>query len=182
MLYSTDGTTVDDQVAELLAGDHPRTIAVAESCTGGLLAARLTDPPGASTYVVGGVVAYSNELKVAMVGVAPETIEEHGAVSAEVAVALAEGVREHADAEVGVGVTGIAGPGGGSEEKPVGLVWLSVVSPDGEITRSVRLPGGRADVRERAVTVAMHLIRRLLAGEGDGERSVQPSPEGPLLR
>lgn len=181
-LYSTDGTTVDDQVAELLAGDHPRTIAVAESCTGGLLAARLTNPPGASTYVVGGVVAYSNELKAAAVGVAPETIKEHGAVSAEVAVALAEGARERAGAEVGVGVTGIAGPGGGSEEKPVGLVWLSVVSPDGEITRSVRLPGGRADVRERAVTVAMHLIRRLLAGEGDGERSVQPSPEGPLLR
>jgi nicotinamide-nucleotide amidase len=181
-LYSTDGTTVDDQVAELLAGDHPRTIAVAESCTGGLLAARLTDPPGASTYMVGGVVAYSNELKVAAVGVAPETIKKHGAVSAEVAVALAEGARERAGAEVGVGVTGIAGPGGGSEEKPVGLVWLSVVSPDGEITRSVRLPGGRADVRERAVTVAMHLIRRLLGGEGDGERSVQPSPEGPLLR
>lgn len=179
-LYSTDGATVDDQVAELLAGDRPRTIAVAESCTGGLLAARLTSPPGASTYVVGGVVAYSNELKVAAVGVAPETIEAHGAVSAEVAVALAEGARERAGAEVGVGVTGIAGPGGGSEEKPVGLVWLSVVGPDGEITRSVRLPGGRADVRERAVTVAMHLIRRLLAGEGDGERSVQPSPEGPL--
>jgi nicotinamide-nucleotide amidase len=181
-LYSTDGATVDDQVAELLLGDHPRTIAVAESCTGGLLAARLTNPPGASAYVVGGVVAYSNEMKVGAVGVAEEAIEAHGAVSAEVAQALAKGARERAGAEVGVGVTGIAGPGGGSEEKPVGLVWLSVVSPDGEITRSVRLPGGRADVRERAVTVAMHLIRRLLAGEGDGERSVQPSPEGPLLR
>jgi nicotinamide-nucleotide amidase len=182
-LYSTDGTTVDDQVAELLLGDQPTTIAVAESCTGGLLAARLTNPPGASAYVLGGVVAYSNELKVAAVGVAPETIETHGAVSAEVAQALAEGARERAGAEVGVGVTGIAGPGGGSEEKPVGLVWLSVVGPYGvSLTRSVRLPGGRMDVRERAVTVAMHLIRRLLAREGDGERSVQPSPEGPLLR
>jgi nicotinamide-nucleotide amidase len=182
-LYSTDGTTVDDQVAELLLGGQPTTIAVAESCTGGLLAARLTNPPGASAYVLGAVVAYSNELKVAGVGVAPETIEAHGAVSAEVAQALAEGARERTGAEVGVGVTGIAGPGGGSEEKPVGLVWLSVVGPDGvSLTRSVRLPGGRMDVRERAVTVAMHLIRRLLAGEGDGERSLQPSPEGPLLR
>lgn len=182
-LYSTDGTTVDDQVAALLRSERTTTIAVAESCTGGLLAARLTDPPGASEYVVGGIVAYSNEVKISQVGVAAEEIERHGAVSGEVARALAKGARERLGAEVGVGVTGIAGPGGGSEEKPVGLVWLSVVGPGGgSLTRSVRLPGGRVDVRERAVTVAMHLIRRLLSGEGDGERSVQPSPEGPLLR
>jgi nicotinamide-nucleotide amidase len=182
-LYSTDGTTVDDQVAALLRSELTTTIAVAESCTGGLLAARLTNPPGASEYVLGGIVAYANEAKVAQAGVTSEAIEEHGAVSGEVARALAEGARERLGAEVGVGVTGIAGPGGGSEEKPVGLVWLSVVGPGGEsLTRSVRLPGGRADVRERAVTVAMHLIRRVLSGEGDGERSVQPSPEGPLLR
>ncbi len=182
-LYSTDGTTVDDQVAALLGSEQTTTIAVAESCTGGLLAARLTNPPGASEYVLGGVVAYSNELKTAAVGVPSETIEAQGAVSAEVARALAEGARGRLGANVGVGVTGIAGPGGGSEEKPVGLVWLSVVGDDGaSLTRSVRLPGGRMDVRERAVTVAMHLIRRLLVGEGDGERSVQPSPEGPLLR
>lgn len=182
-LYSTDGATVDDLVAELLRSEQPTTIAVAESCTGGLLAARLTSPPGASEYVLGGVVAYSNELKVAAAGVASETIETHGAVSAEVARALAEGARSRLGADVGVGVTGIAGPGGGSEEKPVGLVWLSVVGDDGaSLTRSVRLPGGRVDVRERAVTVAMHLIRRLLVGEEDGERSVQPSPERPLPR
>ncbi|HEY8303312.1 MAG TPA: competence/damage-inducible protein A [Solirubrobacteraceae bacterium] len=202
-LYSTDGTTVDDQVAALLRGEPPaalgareneptqpsgpagqrRTIAVAESCTGGLLAARLTNPPGASEYVLGGVVAYSNELKVAAAGVRSETIETYGAVSAEVARALADGARESLGAEVGVGVTGIAGPGGGSEHKPVGLVWTCVVGPDGaSLTRSVRLPGGRLDVRERAVTVAMHLLRRLLSGEGDGERGVRPAPEGPLLR
>jgi nicotinamide-nucleotide amidase len=182
-LYSTDGTTVDDQVAALLRGEQTRTIAVAESCTGGLLAARLTNPPGASEYVLGGVVAYSNELKTTAVGVTSETIETHGAVSAEVAQALAEGARERLGADVGVGVTGIAGPGGGSEEKPVGLVCLSVVGNDGaSLTRSVRLPGGRVDVRERAVTVAMHLIRRLLVGEGDGERRVQPSSEGPPPR
>jgi nicotinamide-nucleotide amidase len=170
-LYSADGSTVDDQVAALLRGDGetaPHTIAVAESCTGGLLLARLTDPPGASAYVLGGVVAYSNDVKVADAGVERETIERHGAVSAEVAQALAEGARSRLGADVGVGLTGIAGPGGGSEDKPVGLVWLSVAGPGGaSLTRSVRLPGARPDVRERAVTVAMHLIRRLLAGESD---------------
>jgi nicotinamide-nucleotide amidase len=184
-LYSVDGTTVDDQVTALLRGDGQtatHTIAVAESCTGGLLLARLTNPPGASAYVLGGVVAYSNDVKVALVGVGRETIERHGAVSSEIAQALADGARAHLGADVGVGLTGIAGPGGGSKEKPVGLVWLSVAGPDGaSLTRSVRLPGARPDVRERAATVAMHLIRRLLAGEGDGdgERSGPPPPQGP---
>jgi nicotinamide-nucleotide amidase len=185
-LYSVDGTTVDDRVASLLRGDSERatrTIAVAESCTGGLLAARLTDPPGASAYMLGGVAAYSDEVKVTQVGVARETIERHGAVSSEVARALADGARARMGADVGVGLTGIAGPDGGSEEKPVGLVWLSVVGPNGaSLTRSVRLPGGRTDVRERAVTVAMHLIRRLLAGELDEQRNAPPAPPGPLLR
>jgi nicotinamide-nucleotide amidase len=168
-LYSTDGTTVDDRVAALLrGGEHTaaRTIAVAESCTGGLLLARLTNPPGASEYVLGGVVVYSDEAKVSQVGVRRETIESEGAVSQAVAEALADGVRARLRADVGVGITGIAGPGGGSEQKPIGLVWLSVAGPDGtRLTRSVRLPGGRADVRERAVTVAMHLLRRLLSDE-----------------
>jgi nicotinamide-nucleotide amidase len=169
-LYSTDGTTVDEQVAGLLRGDGvrpTRTIAVAESCTGGLLAARLTNPPGASEYVMGGLVAYSNEAKEALADVAREQIEAHGAVSEEVARALARGARVRFGADVGVGLTGIAGPSGGSEGKPVGLVWLSVEGPDGDrLTRSVRLPGGRDDVRERAGLVAMHLIRRLLGGTG----------------
>jgi nicotinamide-nucleotide amidase len=177
-LYSTDGSTLDDQVTTLLRGDESspsRSIAVAESCTGGLLAARLTNPPGASAYVLGGIVAYSDQIKVAELGVARETIDRHGAVSAEVARALADGARTRLAADVGVGVTGIAGPGGGSEQKPVGLVWLSVVGGDGaSLTRSVRLPGGRSDVRERAVTVAMHMIRRLLTGGKDSEPDAQP--------
>ncbi|MGA9874382.1 MAG: competence/damage-inducible protein A [Solirubrobacteraceae bacterium] len=185
-LYSVDGTTVDEQVAALLRGEAAaarRTIAVAESCTGGLLLGRLTNPPGASAYLLGGVVAYSDDVKRAQVGVAGETIERHGSVSCEVARALADGVRERLGADVGVGITGIAGPDGGSEEKPVGLVWLSVVGPDGRsLTRSVRLPGGRVDVRERAVLVAMHMIRRLLTGERDGEHDSQPTRQGPLLR
>jgi nicotinamide-nucleotide amidase len=159
-LFSEDGSSVDDQVAALL---RETTIATAESCTGGLLAARLTDPAGASAYMKGGIVAYGNEAKISQVGVDAQLIEDHGAVSGEVAEALAEGARARFAAEVGVGVTGIAGPGGGTEEKPVGLVWLSVAAPGRErMTRSVNLPGARADVRDRATTVAMHMIRRLL--------------------
>jgi nicotinamide-nucleotide amidase len=160
-LFSQDGSSVDDQVAALLRGTL--TIATAESCTGGLLAARLTDPPGASEYVKGAIVAYANDVKVSQAGVPAELIESHGAVSEEVAEALADGARDRLEADVGVGVTGVAGPGGGTPEKPVGLVWLSIVAPDGaRMTRSVNLPGGRSDVRDRATSVAMHLIRRVL--------------------
>jgi nicotinamide-nucleotide amidase len=165
-LFSEDGSTVDQQVGGMLRGNRsrpPQTIATAESCTGGLLAARLTELPGSSDYMKGGAVVYSNEAKITQVGVPAETIEQHGAVSAEVAEALAEGARAKLGADVGVGVTGIAGPGGGTEEKPVGLVWLSVATADDPpLTRSVNLPGSRADIRDRATTVAMHLIRRAL--------------------
>jgi nicotinamide-nucleotide amidase len=162
-LFSQDGSTIDEQVAALLAG---HTIAVAESCTGGMLAARLTDRGGSSAYFTGGVVAYSNEAKVALVRVDPDLIARFGAVSTEVAEALAVGAIERFAAGIGVGITGIAGPGGGTEEKPVGLVCFSVATSEGEkITRSVRLPGDRADIRDRATTVSMHLLRRLLRGE-----------------
>jgi nicotinamide-nucleotide amidase len=175
-LFSLDGSTVDEQVVALLRGTPAGsgggasaaaakllTIATAESCTGGLLAARLTDPAGASDYVRGAVIAYSNLVKVSHAGVPAALIEAHGAVSQEVAEALAVGACERLQADVGVGVTGIAGPGGGSAEKPVGLVWLSVaLAGEVSLTRSVNLPGGRPDVRDRATTVAMHLIRRAL--------------------
>ncbi|MEA2181149.1 MAG: nicotinamide-nucleotide amidase [Solirubrobacteraceae bacterium] len=161
-LFSDDGTTVDEQVFALLSRAR-ETIAVAESCTGGLLAARLTERAGASEVLLGGLVVYSDEAKIALAGVDPALIAAHGAVSEEVAVALADGARRRLEADVGVGVTGIAGPGGGSDEKPVGLVWLSVSHRDGRrLTRSVTLPGTRADVRDRSTTVAMHLVRRLL--------------------
>ncbi len=167
-LFSTDGSTVDEQVARMLL-ERQWAIAVAESCTGGELAARLTGPAGASQYVAGGVVVYANEAKVALAGVDPRLIEEYGAVSEQVARALAEGVRARMGTDVGVGVTGVAGPGGGTEAKPVGLVWLSVAGPEGAvIVRSVNLPGSRADIRDRATTVALHLVRRLLLGEVDG--------------
>jgi nicotinamide-nucleotide amidase len=165
-LFSQDGSSVDEQVAGLLrGGSAARSIATAESCTGGLLAARLTERPGASEYVKGGIVAYSDEAKISQAGVPRELIEAHGAVSAEVAQALADGARSRLGADVGVGVTGVAGPGGGTEAKPVGLVWLSIAAGEApHMTRSVNLPGGRADVRDRATTVAMHMIRRTLAG------------------
>ena len=172
-LFSEDGRTVDEVVADLLRGDGSRpvlTIGTAESCTGGLMAGRLTERPGSSEYVRGGAVAYADDVKVALAGVEAALIERHGAVSQEVAEALADGARARLGADVGIGITGVAGPGGGSPEKPVGLVWLSVAAPGagGEatrLTRSVNLPGGRADVRDRATTVALHLVRRALLGE-----------------
>jgi nicotinamide-nucleotide amidase len=130
------------------------------------MAARLTDRAGSSSYFSGGIVAYSNEAKIALVGVDAGLIERFGAVSEQVAEALAQGAIERFGANLGIGITGIAGPDGGSEEKPVGLVCFSVVEDGGErVTRSGRLPGGRADIRERSTTVAMHLLRRLLLGE-----------------
>jgi nicotinamide-nucleotide amidase len=162
-LFSTDGSTVDEQVTRLLAG---RTIAVAESCSGGLLAARLTDRPGASEHVAGGVVAYSNEAKVELLGVDPALIERHGAVSGEVADAMAAGALSRFGADVAVSVTGIAGPGGGSEEKPVGTVFWCVARAGAEPhVRGVQLPGDRGEIRDRSTTVAMHLLRRALRDE-----------------
>jgi nicotinamide-nucleotide amidase len=162
-LFSVDGSTIDDQVAALLAGHR---IATGESCTGGMLAARLTDRAGSSAYVAGGAVVYSNQAKSSMLGVDPDLIDRVGAVSTEVAEALADGAIARFDADLGVGITGIAGPDGGTEEKPVGLVCFSVAERGGErITRSVRLPGNRADIRDRSTTVAMHLLRRLLRGD-----------------
>jgi nicotinamide-nucleotide amidase len=170
-LFSDDGRSVDQQVADLLRRPPARTVATAESCTGGLVAARLTDLPGASAYARGGLVVYSNAAKAALAGVDPALIASHGAVSVEVARALADGAIERLDADVGIGITGVAGPDGGSEEKPVGLVWLSVAERGGRrIDRKVNLPGGRADVRDRTTTVALHLLRRVLLGLGDLDR------------
>ena len=163
-VFSTDGSTIDEQVAGLLR--DRRKIALGESCTAGLLAARLADPPGASAYLQGGVVAYSNEAKVELLGVPAELIERHGAVSPEVAEAMADGAAERFGADLGVGITGIAGPDGGSEEKPVGYVCVCVKVPGGPmIARDPVIPGDRHEIRDRACTLGLHLIRRLLRGE-----------------
>ncbi|HZA90050.1 MAG TPA: competence/damage-inducible protein A [Solirubrobacterales bacterium] len=162
-VFSDDGESVDDQVAQLLAG---RRLALAESSTAGKLAARITDRPGASAYLAGGVVAYSNESKSELLGVPPELIVEHGAVSPQVAEAMADGALERFDADVACGITGIAGPEGGREEKPVGYVCFCVKESGGrKIARDPVLPGQRTDVRDRSVAVAMHMLRSLLRGE-----------------
>jgi nicotinamide-nucleotide amidase len=164
-IFSEDGALVDDQVAALLTG---RRIATAESCTAGLVAARLTDIPGSSAYVAGGVVAYANEAKSGMLDVDAELIETHGAVSEPVAEAMALGALRRFDADTAVATTGIAGPGGGSKDKPVGTVCFSVMLADGPtLTRTLLLPGNRSDIRERSTTVAMHLLRRALLGAKD---------------
>ncbi len=168
-LFSVDATTIDDLVAKQLSDGS--TVATAESCTGGLLAARLTERPGASAYVLGGLVVYDDDAKVRLAGVDPAVIAAHGAVSTEVAVALADGARMRLDAALGVGITGVAGPDGGTAAKPVGRVCLSVSGPgEMRLTRSVDLPGDRLAVRDRSVTVAMHMLHRVLLGEHDGPR------------
>ena len=165
-IFSEDGSRIDDLVAGLLEGHR---VATAESCTAGLLAARLTDRPGSSAYVEGGVVAYANEAKADLLGVDPALIEAHGAVSEEVAEAMAAGALERFGADTAVAITGIAGPDGGSDEKPVGtVVWSVGLRDGGTLTRRALLPGDRTDIRERATTVAMHLLRRALAGMEDG--------------
>ena len=162
-LFSIDGTSIEEQVAGLLEG---RSLAVGESCTGGLLSARLTDRPGSSRYFAGGVVAYSDQAKVELLGVHPDLIARHGAVSDEVAEALAAGAIDRFAADVAIGLTGIAGPDGGTPDKPVGRVCFCVMERDGDkIVRTLDLPGSRADIRDRATTVALHLLRRLLRRE-----------------
>jgi nicotinamide-nucleotide amidase len=165
-LFSDDGTSVDEQVAALLQ-ERGWRVATAESCTGGLVAGRLTDLAGSSTYVAGGLVTYANDAKIAVAGVPEELIEAHGAVSIPVAEGLAAGARARLAADIAVGITGIAGPGGGTPDKPVGTVCFAVATADGvAASQRLTLPGSRSDVRDRSTTVALHLLRAVLRGEG----------------
>ena len=158
-LFSTSGETLEDVVARGLQ-EHHATIAVAESCTGGMLAARLTNVPGSSSYFRGGVVSYSNDLKSAWVDVPKELIEAKGAVSSEVALAMADGIRRRTGATLGVGVTGIAGPGGATPEKPVGLVHIAIADEKGTKERNFRFPGDRDRIRHQATQAALDMVRR----------------------
>ena len=165
-LYGRDERGVEEHVLELCrAGEL--MLATAESCTGGLVAARLTSVPGSSDVVLGGIVAYADEVKRAELGVSAELLAEHGAVSAEVAEAMARGARTRLGADVAVAVTGIAGPDGGSAEKPVGLVYLHAEGPDGGLGREFSFPGDRASIRARATVGALHLVRTLLTRSSD---------------
>ncbi|HXN71391.1 MAG TPA: competence/damage-inducible protein A [Candidatus Acidoferrales bacterium] len=158
-LYSTQGETLEDVVARALT-ENRATIAVAESCTGGMLAERLTNVPGSSSYFLGGVVCYSNELKSSLVGVPADIIDSRGAVSSETALALADGIRKRTGATLGIGITGIAGPGGGTPEKPVGLVHIAISDERGTRERASRFPGDRERIRFQATQQALDTIRR----------------------
>jgi nicotinamide-nucleotide amidase len=138
------------------------TLATAESCTGGLVGAALTARAGASDAYVGGVIAYSNDAKRSRLGVLDETLQAHGAVSAETAVSMAAGARRALDSDVAVSVTGVAGPGGGTPEKPVGLVYISVEAPDGGVTEKLQLEGDRDSIRTEATFAALRLLQRHL--------------------
>lgn len=160
--FSVDGETIDEQVAKLLRGHK---LGLAESCSGGQLAARITSVPGASEYFNGSVVSYANQAKAELLGVDSALIEAKGAVSPEVAEAMAVGALERFGADVAVSITGIAGPGGGTEEKPVGYVCFNARLADGTaLSREPVIPGDRADIRERSALVGMHLLRVLLGG------------------
>ena len=175
-LFSVDGRSLEEVVGQLLR-ERAWRIGVAESCTGGLISVRLTDVPGSSDYVGFNAVCYSNDAKAAVLGVAPETIAAHGAVSEAVAVAMADGIRARAACEIGVGVTGVAGPAGGSEAKPAGTVVIAVTTADAQVVRTYRFPVGRARVRQFAAQMALDLARRTLLGAEPGRAFVYaPTP------
>jgi nicotinamide-nucleotide amidase len=162
-LFARDERSVEELVLTLASARGLR-LATAESCTGGMVAARLTNVPGSSASFVGGVVAYADDVKRCELDVPSELLATYGAVSAEVAAAMAEGARRRLSADVAVAVTGVAGPAGGTQEKPVGRVHVHAAGPDGAVTRMLDLPGEREQVRVRATVTALHLLRTLLTG------------------
>jgi nicotinamide-nucleotide amidase len=165
-LFGRDERRVEELVLSLASATGLR-LATAESCTGGMVAARLTDVPGSSASFVGGVVAYADDVKRSELDVSEQLLAEHGAVSAEVAAAMADGARRRLAADVAVAVTGVAGPGGGTPEKPVGRVYLHAAGPKGFLARMLDLPGERQQIRVRATVTALHLVRALLSGSRD---------------
>ena len=160
-IYSTDGKPLEAVIGKLLR-QKKLTLSVAESCTGGLLSKRITDVPGSSEYFLGGIVCYSNNLKVNLVGVPAQIIESHGAVSSHTAAALAAGISSKTKSDIGIGITGIAGPGGGSEEKPVGLVYIGFAWKKDLTIKKFRFSGERSDIRKQATQMAMEVLRRII--------------------
>ncbi|MFL6021062.1 MAG: nicotinamide-nucleotide amidohydrolase family protein [Gaiellaceae bacterium] len=165
-LFSRDGRPIEALVLDLCerAG---LSLVTAESCTGGMVAQRLTSVPGSSRAFLGAIVAYADEVKASGLGVPRDVLDRHGAVSAETAAAMAAGARDRLGADVAVSVTGIAGPGGGSDEKPVGLVYLHAAAPAGQRSADFVFPGDRESIRRRATVTALHLLRRLLTQSRD---------------
>lgn len=160
-VFARDEETMVDAVAKILT-ENNLTIAVAESCTGGLLAHWLTNYPGSSRYFLQGVAAYSNRSKLDLLGVNPQLLREYGAVSEPVALAMAENIRQKAGCDLAIAITGIAGPTGGSPEKPVGLVYIAIAAPGGIICERFNFRGNRENIKERAVMTALNLLRLYL--------------------
>lgn len=163
-IFGTDDEVLEEVVGRLLK-EKGLTLAIAESCTGGMISSRLTDVPGSSQYFMGTVVAYDNRIKESLLQVPAQILATAGAVSRETAVAMAEGVRRMTGADLGLAVTGIAGPGGGSAEKPVGLVYIALTSEDGTCCREFRFPGMRVGVRRGAVNAALNMVRLYLLAQ-----------------
>ena len=162
-VFGRDDETLAEVVGAALKAAQ-QTVATAESCTGGLIAKRLTDVPGSSAYVVGSVVAYANEVKVAMLGVDPAVLEAQGAVSEVVAGQMAAGVRDRLGTDWGLSATGVAGPGGGTPDKPVGLVWIGLAGPDGVQTRALQRPGNRDNIRDGTAKILLHWLLNSVRG------------------
>jgi nicotinamide-nucleotide amidase len=164
-IYSVDGRQLEAVIGDLLR-EKQLTISVAESCSGGLLASRITDVPGSSEYFDRGVVCYSNRAKEEMLGVPPALIAAHGAVSEPVATAMAGGIVERSGSDIGIGITGIAGPGGGTPEKPVGTVAIAVKTPSATQIRMFQFLGGRDMVKFQSAQAAMNMLRLMLLSDG----------------
>jgi len=177
-VFSTAGRSLEEVVGHLLR-ERKWHIGVAESCTGGLVSVRLTDVPGSSDYAGFNAVCYSNDAKTQVLGVPAALIAAHGAVSEPVALAMADGIRDRASSEIGIGVTGIAGPAGGNAEKPVGTVIIAVTTRAERVVRAYRFPTGRARVRQFAAQMALDLARRVLLGVEPGHAFVYtPAADG----
>jgi nicotinamide-nucleotide amidase len=162
-----------EEVVGRLLQESGNTLAVAESCTAGMLGMHITRVPGSSNYFRGGILCYSNEAKIELCGVGPELLQQHGAVSAEVAEALAAGVRNVLHSTIGVSITGIAGPAGGSPEKPVGLVYIGISDGKQTLSRNRIMPGDRESIRERSTYLALSWLRRLLLAGRTGINAVE---------
>lgn len=162
IIFNYDEELLKEVVSKLLV-DKGLSIAVAESCTGGLIATQLTDIPGSSSYFLGGIVAYHNDLKVNFLGVSTDTLGKYGAVSKETAIEMAQGIRKRSGANLGLAVTGIAGPSGGSSDKPVGLVFIALETDDKILCREFRFPGRRQAVRQGTAVSALNMLRQYLS-------------------
>ncbi len=180
-VFSAEGLAMEDVVGRLLR-DRGARVAVAESCTGGLISSKLTDVPGSSAYVTFNAVCYANDAKIAWLGVPESLLQIHGAVSEPVALAMADGIRTRAGADIGVGVTGIAGPDGGTEAKPVGTVVMAVTTARDRLCRTYRFPFTRTRVKQFAAQMALDLVRRMLLGVAPGRAFVYRPPDGPEAR